>query len=108
MIRRAPCCESSYVAGGAIGILWCIYFSEEGVFVPFFGIPGIDTAGTGERSILYAPTPRLFRAAAPGSRLTRETENTLCGLIRPVPTRSGDEAEDVRVLRDQNTAKKKM
>jgi KDO2-lipid IV(A) lauroyltransferase len=85
-------------AGGAIGILADQNTSlEEGVFVPFFGIPASSTAGLARIAL------RTDAAVVPGYAFWDEVAQKYTLRFEPAVelTRSGDEPEDVRA----NTAK---
>ena len=85
-------------AGGAIGILADQNTSlEEGVFVPFFGVPASTTAGLARIAL------RTDAAVVPGYAYWDEATRKYILRFEPAIelTRSGDEAEDVRA----NTAK---
>lgn len=85
-------------AGGAIGILADQNTSlEEGVFVPFFGIPASSTAGLARIAL------RTDAAVVPGYAFWDDAAQKYTLRFEPAVdlARSGDEAEDVRA----NTAK---
>jgi Kdo2-lipid IVA lauroyltransferase/acyltransferase len=85
-------------AGGAIGILADQNTSlEEGVFVPFFGIPASSTAGLARIAL------RTDAAVVPGYAFWDDAAQKYTLRFEPAVelTRSSDESEDVRA----NTAK---
>jgi len=85
-------------AGGAIGILADQNTSlEEGVFVPFFGIPASSTAGLARIAL------RTDAAVVPGYAFWDDASQKYILRFEPAVelTRTGDEAADIRT----NTAK---